>query len=189
MSPIFSGIVASGISGHLTPPWSPVGAYDAIASIQLTSSVSSIDVAIPSGYKNLIIRGFNISSQGNNAISVRLNNDTTNNYYWQAVDASGGGTPSGFSAGNVSYMAAGYTSHGGYSAPVVAQINDIDSTNKYKTMFAYGGNSANNAVTAYLGTYASVWTSFFPVTNLTIAHGAGGQSLQAGTTLNIYGVR
>ena len=31
MTPIIKGIVASGISGHLIPPYSPTGSYDALA--------------------------------------------------------------------------------------------------------------------------------------------------------------
>jgi hypothetical protein len=53
MSPILTGVIASGISGHLTPPWSPEGAHDALATVTLSASAASITFAgIPSGYKH-----------------------------------------------------------------------------------------------------------------------------------------
>ena len=51
------GIMASGISGHLTPPWSPEGAYDSLATVTLSASTASIEFAgIPATYKHLQVR-------------------------------------------------------------------------------------------------------------------------------------
>ena len=57
MSPILTGVIASGISGHLTPPFSPEGAYDALSTVTVGTAVSSITFAgIPNTYKHLQIR-------------------------------------------------------------------------------------------------------------------------------------
>lgn len=181
------GVVASSISGHL---WVPEGAYDALASVTLTADVYSINVAIPSGYKNLLIRGWNLSNNANNAVVIRLNNDSSASYDWQAVDApNSGATPSGFAILGSTYAIAGYTATTSYPAPSITQINDIDSTNKYKVVRAFGGNYANNTTVTYMGTYGSTWKNLSPVTSLTIAHGSAVNLLKTGTTLNVYGVK
>jgi hypothetical protein len=83
MSPILTGVIASGISGHLTPPWSPEGAYDALATVTLSTATASIEFAgIPSGYKHLQIRFIARSDYAGYAdgIKFQFNGDTGSNY-------------------------------------------------------------------------------------------------------------
>ena len=94
MTPILTGIIASGISGHLTPPWSPEGAYDALATVTVGStSLSSIVFSgIPTGYKHLQVRYIVKSARTGNPLdelNLRFNGDTGTNYAQHALAGDG----------------------------------------------------------------------------------------------------
>ena len=89
------GILASAISGNLG---GPVGAYDALASVTLAASASSITFAgIPSGYKHLQIRMNARTARsvvGTNLI-YSFNNDTSASYPWHYLTGDGSSPYSG----------------------------------------------------------------------------------------------
>ena len=79
MTPIIKGIVASGISGHLIPPYSPTGSYDALAVYTVPSGGASsiIFAGIPqSGYQHLQLRGIvranDTNPVGNNNLAMQI---------------------------------------------------------------------------------------------------------------------
>ena len=82
------GIWASQISGHL---WAPEGAYDALATVSLSTTTASVTFSgIPSGYKHLQLR---LIARTNRSASVdpmtlTFNNDTSGVY---SVGESGSG--------------------------------------------------------------------------------------------------
>ena len=186
MSPL-PGILASQTSGHL---WTPQGAWDAIASVELTSTVYSVNIAIPSGYKYLIIRGWNVSTGANNAVGCRFNNDAGSNYNYVGTDApSTGATPSGYASTTPTYAPLGYTGGATYPAVFESIIYDIDSTNKTKTTRGVTGNYANGTVTSYLTTLGAIWNSLNPVNSITLLHGDVSKVFNAGSSFYVYGVK
>lgn len=186
MSPL-PGIFASAITGNT---WTPQGAWDAIASVELASAVTSIDFQIPSGYKYLIVRGWNLSTSPSNGIGCRFNGDTAANYNYTGVDAaSNGTTASGFASINTIYVPIGYTATATYPGVFDTTIYDIDSTNKTKTTRTVTGNFTNGTSTSYLTTIAGVWNSFAQVSSVTVFHGDNTKVFNTGSSFYIYGVK
>ena len=87
MTPML-GIMASQISGHLTPPSS----YESIATYNPTSGQSVTFSSIPSTFKSLQVRILYLTSGADN-INYRLNGDTGTNYAVHYLFAAGSETP------------------------------------------------------------------------------------------------
>ena len=188
MSPILTGVIASGISGHLTPLYDgPEGAYDALASVTLTSTANSILFSgIPSGYKHLQIRGTLLSATSANN-PVRFNSDTGNNYTWHQIQGDGAGagayaaTPSdripwGLNSGNSSYPFA-----------TIIDILDYASTNKYKTVRALSGNDGTNNASSRIGIYYGNWRNLNAITSIFISN--DGNNMLQHSQFALYGVK
>lgn len=192
MTPILTGIVASGISGHLTPPWSPEGAFDALASVTLSSSASTITfTGIPNNYKHLQLRGINLSNGNDNNIMLRFNGVSSAAYSLHAIDGVGSTTGiSGGGSANATYASAGYTADGTFPGPVICDIFDYSSSTKNKTTRALGGSTRNGG-TEYIAYLSSAWYNTSPITTIEVIHGniAGGKTFSANTQFALYGVK
>lgn len=160
MTPILTGIVASGISGHLTPPWSPEGAYDALATVTLPATASSITFAgIPSGYKHLQLRFSATTTRSTYAVSdpfIVFNNDAfsgNTNYSWHYMRGDGSSTGAGSSASTWRVYAPGLMATNQGSGPAVGVIDILDYSNvsKNKTVRWLGGFDTNGTVSGYGG--------------------------------------
>lgn len=202
MSPILTGIVASGISGNLTPPWSPEDGYVALASITVPSGgTASITFnGIPSGYKHLQLRGIaqdNRATYNQSSFGFRFNGDSGSNYSYHFLQAgwSSGATVTESMAGATqtqAYTVCSITSSvsTNYFGAFVVDILDYSSVSKNKTIRGISGLDAPPA-TGYrpiprLGSGA--WYSTAPITSMTILSEFGTQFNQY-SQFALYGVK
>lgn len=188
MSPILTGVIASGISGNLTPPWSPEGGYDALATaIVPAGGASTITFSgIPQTYKHLQIR---YVAQGSSPdIAVQYNGDTGLNYsrhyfYGTGSSALAGGNPR--SSNN--WVEYGYipTATGNIFGVGVTDLLDYRNPNKFKvnkTICGYDNNSAG-----YIIMYSGAWYSTDPITSMTISDFSG--TFVENSQFSLYGVK
>jgi len=189
MSPILTGVIASGISGNLTPPWSPQGGYDALASVVTSGSTTQIITinSIPSGYKHLQVRATMNCTEVNN-MYLRLGDgsgpDSGANYSWhQSFSTGSSAVANGASSGTFSYI--GYNFNTAYPNSSIIDIIDYSSNSKHKTFFTLAGTEANG--TGYVQIWGGNWRSLNPVSSLSLTAGSG--YFNAGTKLDVYGVR
>ena len=178
MTPIL-GIMASQISGHLTPPSS----FYSIATI--TSSGTNLTFSsIPGTYKSLQIRGLGINNSGY-SMACFLNGDgTAANYSDQTL--AGNGTTAVANSSNAYFYNSFFQFSTTTSYPNVQIIDILDytSTSKYKTIRTFAGTSANTTNTNNLEVSSVLWASTAAITSIVI----GGATFQTGTTWALYGV-
>jgi hypothetical protein len=165
-------------------PWEPAGAYDALASVTLSASTSSITFAgIPSGYKHLQIRYSVLPTQVNQYSFLRFNGDTTtSNYRYHFIDAGGSGTPSSGTAQNAYsgiYVSTTYPGAG------ILDILDYSDINKFKTTRDLAGSDANGS--GNMNYYSNLWMSTSAITSINFSIQAGNYA--ATTTFALYGVK
>jgi hypothetical protein len=144
--------------------------YESIATVTVgAGGSSSIDfTSIPSTFKHLQIRQFNLNSVANQTIFIRFNSDTGSNYARHQVGGTGGVTyASGESSQTAGFIGfgAGSTSSG-YGAATITDILDYTNTNKYTTVRAISGNDYNGAGQIVLR--SSLWMNTAAVTGITI---------------------
>ena len=153
--PLFPGIFASAISGHLTP--ADAGSYFPIGEFTLASAQSEINFTnIPQTYTHLQIRLIarstrNVASSTETILGVRAGNgsiDTGNNYSYHALGGDGSSAFVGALTSNSS-MPLGYISAfnatAGQFGIAVIDILDYKSTNKNKTFRCLTGVDRNGA--------------------------------------------
>ena len=200
MSPILTGVIASGISGHLTPPWSPEGAYDALATATVPSGgLSSITfTGIPqTGYSHLQVRISAQSNRGTYGIDnpeLTFNSDTGNNYSWHSLTGDGAGT--GYNAvSTTSFIAVGDRTIGtgvsGTFGGIVIDLLDYAETTKYKTTRALGGADTNGVIAGFAGAISfssGLWQSTSAITSITLAPQHGSLFNQY-SSFALYGVK
>lgn len=164
MSPILKGIVASGISGHLTPAWSPEGAYDALASFTLSTATASVTFSgIPAGYKHLQIRALNKVESGTPDMMMYVNEDTGSSYKFKIFRTAGQGS----NATSENYTAASvYNPNSSNFQASIIDIADYSSSSKNKTTKVLVGRNQNDTSTGEVGFWTSVWLSNAPITSL-----------------------
>lgn len=200
MSPILTGVIASGISGHLTPPWEPEGAYDALATITVPSGgVASITFAgIPTGYKHLQLRVFaqtNRGTYGTDNVSLRINGDTGSSYAYHYLRGSGSAVASAGAASQTSVIellsqGAGTTTSGVFGAGIV-DILDYSSTSKYKTVKSLNGSDLNAGYSGsygYVSLVSGLWMNTAAVTSL-LFYPASGTAFTQYSQFALYGVK
>ena len=191
MSPIL-GIIASGISGHLTPPYDP-GAYYALASTTVPSGgVASVSFAgIPTGYQHLELRMFAHSNRATNPeyLKINFNGDTAANYSWHYLY--GQGATAGVGAGaNAAYMFSQYYGGAAQNANTygsgITEILDYASTNKYKTIRDLAGydDNGNGSVSMQSGS----WRNTAAISSIVITPG-GGTLIAQYSSFALYGVK
>jgi len=163
-------------------PWSPDGAFDALATVTLTSAASVTFAGIPNTYKHLQIRGLsNVTSW----IQLQLNGTTGNNYSYHEIrgngasaSASGGGTGDALMA-----LGAGST----YPTAFITDILDYTNTNKLKTVRTLYGSDQNGSGNVGLTSNLYI-TNTNAITSITLyAYSLG--NLPVGTTISLYGVK
>lgn len=193
MTPIL-GIWASQISGRL---WQPAGAYDALATVSLNATTSSVSfVGIPTGYKHLQIRYIartDMNSGGAwSPISLRFNSDTGSNY---SIHSLGGTGASPFAEGYASQT----STTGGFGAPStnvansfgagIIDILDYANTNKNKTSRVLNGIDNNGSGIVLL--QSGGWYSTAAINTITLGlYGStNGSNFLSGTQFALYGVK
>lgn len=196
------GIYASQISGHL---FTPSGAYDALASVTLSASASSITFAgIPTGYKHLQVRLIGRTSRGDYTIedaNLQINNDSGANYSWHRL-YSNPNVPNntvvaaaGVSAtyiNSVAILSTSTATSGMFGASII-DILDYASTTKYKTVRSFTGTDNNSdangtGVSGFMELSSGTWLNTSAITSLTFTNTTGGSYL-TNTQFALYGVK
>ena len=140
------GIMASAMSANL---WQPEGAYDSLATVTVPSggATSITFTGIPNTYKHLQIRIIaNVSTT--DAINIRFNGDTANNYALHRLEGNGSAASASASTtrSNIAILTgAGFASTASTFGASIVDILDYTSTNKNKTTRALSGSDRNGS--------------------------------------------
>ena len=193
MSPLLPGIIASGISGHLTPPWSPEGAYDALATVTVPSGgAATITFAgIPTGYKHLQLR-FNARTDyaGNEAFYFKYNSDSsssyTHHYLFGNGSTAGAVGATAASTGSLIFRPAGSTAGSNIFGVGIVDILDYQDTNKNKTIRNLGGIDTNGAGTIILT--SGLWINTAAINRIDITS-VNSSTIQQHSSFALYGVK
>jgi hypothetical protein len=177
------GIIASSISGHLTPAYDP-GSFFSLATVTLTSTVSTITfTGIPSEYKHLQIRALTASNSISGGTGMFFNADFGSNYKGHGVYGAGSGTPNNTNT-TVMY-APNFTGGAATTAPGMAIIDVLDysSNLKNKTIRCLDGYDANGS--GYVSLNSGLWLNTAPITSITFSL----TSFVTGCQFALYGVK
>jgi hypothetical protein len=176
MSPILTGVIASGISGNLTPPWSPEGAYDSLATVTVPSGgLASVTFAgIPTGYKHLQLRMSNTVGA-----TIRFNGDTTTSNYRYHVLVGTGTNAIAATTANNAYSPAGGTTG---TTVEILDILDYANTSKNKTLRSLGGFGDVSTGEAYIT--SNLWMSTAAINSITMT-----ASFPQNSQFSLYGVK
>ena len=188
MAPIL-GILASQISGHLTPTTGFVSIATTTVGAGGSSSVSF--TSISSAYKHLQLRilARTTAAVDNDGAYLIINSDSGANYAGHnlrgngGIMAAGAGTSQTF--GYVQRFAGGNQASGMFGAAVV-DILDYQNTNKYKTLRNIGGYDFNGTGNTYFA--SSLWMSTSAITSMTLTPSQGGNWAQY-TQFALYGIQ
>lgn len=185
------GIMASQISGHL---WSPEGAYDALATVTLSATASSISfVGIPSGYKHLQVRYLAKTSRAavNDYAKLEINADTTTtNYRSHTLNGDGAAAYAGTTANAIEIGGFPGNTNADMFGVGVLDFLDYTNTNKYKTIRMLDGFNQNSASTGtgYIELASGLWMSTSAITSIKITPGTG-PNFVTYSQFALYGVR
>ena len=176
------------LAGNTTwNPWSPTGAYDALATVTVGgTNVSTIDfVGIPTGYKHLQLR-YNQRTNTGGVINTTMtfNGDTAANYSWHGLY--GDGTSAlALGAASSSNVFTGVASSTATTFSVgVIDILDYANTNKFKTVRTLCGADWNGS--GYSVMYSGNWRSTNAVTSISFAFANAATQY---TTYALFGVK
>jgi len=184
MSPILTGIVASGISGHLS-----TNSFESIQTVTVGAGGSSTISfsSIPSTFKHLQIRYLAVTASGGNVL-VQVGNgspDTGSNYSRHQLY--GDGSSAGATATtSTNGMNTGYlpgTSN--YPGAGIADLLDYANTNKNKTLRSLGGGDVNGAG-GYISLWSGLWLSTSAINTIQITC-AG--SFNQYSSFALYGIK
>ena len=170
------------------------GSYDALATITLAATASSVVFAgIPLGYNNLELR---VTSKANRStyvddLGVRFNGVTTASYSWHRLYSFGSGSPSSDAgatqtAMNVGQIAGGTVNQSlGMGSALIEIVNYADAL-AYKTIRVYSGYDDNGQGAIQMG--SGNYQSFDPVTSITLLPLIG-SLFSANSSFELYGVK
>jgi len=164
--------------------------YTAIASITLSSSASSVTFSsIPQDYRDLVLAA-EITHTANANNRIRINNDSSAIYSFVQMFRGGSGAESNSGGGFTHFaMTPNFNPSTNSSEPMtsVCQIIDYSVTDKHKTVLVRT-NAVKNTVTDFQSIAAVGWryADTAAVTSLVFSASTG--DLQAGTTINLFGI-
>ena len=197
MSPILSSKAsmsaqAYGLLGVTAVPYSPTGAYDALATVTVPSGgqASITFSGIPNTYTHLQIRATARTNRASasDQFKLQVNGDTSSNYSIHSVYGNGSSAVSEGYSGQTNWNtfdtlpAASASSN--VFGEVIVDVLDYASTTKNKTMRALGGFDNNGNGNIILS--SSAWYSTSAITSLNII--AIGSFTQY-STFSLYGVK
>jgi hypothetical protein len=172
----------------------PQGAYDALATVTLSASASSITFAgIPTGYKHLQIRGIARSTTAGTAqdeIQLTMNGDSGSNYAYHFLYGNGS---SAVASGGTSqtYIRSGFAPRASATANafsgIVLDILDYANTNKNKTIRSLAGGDTNDT-NGLISLCSGVWLNTSAITSITFKPESG-NSFPQYSQFALYGVK
>jgi hypothetical protein len=184
MTPVLGIIASSTQQGRSTA----VGSYDALATITLSATTSSLTFAgVPTGYRHLQIRGIALSTSNGASYRLRMNGDTSANYVAHFILGEGSGSPSGGAVTSSTNTFIGTSPESTtFPGTFICDILDYASDNKNKVTRSFGGGDMNG-VGGYSVLYSGLWINTSPVISLTMFPGSG--SFQQFSSFTLYGVK
>ena len=201
MSPILSSKAsmsaqAYGLLGVTAVPYSPTGAYDALATVTVPSGgLSSITFSgIPSTYTHLQIRASWQLAVHDNTLAMRFNGDTGNNYSYHWLYGIGAGSGSAYRVANASRIEMGYNwssvtagTYSSFSGSII-DILDYTSATKNKTIRHLGGVDYNPGGQIHLN--SGLWYATpTPITSISLNANTYTDAFQQYSTFSLYGVK
>lgn len=183
---------ASSASNSITAVSPITGGYDALATVLLPSSASTVTFAgIPSGYKHLQIRGIAFgTAAASGPLAYRLNQDSTASYSNHILGGNGA-VSSAYPATSESYARLyGYydnLSNTSFPLAVVLDILDYANTNKNTTGRVLSGMEKNGANYGEVFLFSNAWYNTNAVTSIEIF--CSGQNLAVNSSFALYGVK
>lgn len=189
------GVIASSISGNLTPPVEFQGDYWAIASVTVPSGgLASISFAgIPSDFTHLQVRAIlrSTTGAGDGTITMRFNNDTGSNYSWHRLYGYGSGTGGTDNSTSTTGMAVGQSMGATPSLQsfpsMITDVLDYSSAVKNKTVRSLSGTDMNGDASGAIFFNSGAWYNTSPVTSITII--TNQTAFAEFSTFALYGVR
>jgi hypothetical protein len=183
MSPILTGVIASGISGNLA-----VGpSYESIATFTLGAATSSVTfTSIPSTYKHLQIRAVMKCTDSNNMFMQVGNGsiDTGANYSWHQLYGTGSTAYSnGAGSGTFSYI--GYNFNTSYPNPSIIDLVDYSSTVKRKSYKTMAGTETNGS--GFVQLWGGSWRSTSVIDTIRFTPGSG--NFNTNSIFALYGIK
>jgi hypothetical protein len=188
MSPILTGVIASGISGNLIPPTN----FESIATVNFTgSSATATFSSIPSTYKHLQLRILaRIDYAGSYERFLRLRfNGSTSGYVAHYLTGDGSSVTAGAETGLAHTYIAEIPTNGwttGIFGVGVVDILDYASTNKNKTTRSITGFDANGS--GYIRLVSGLWQNNIDAVNQIQVISDLGNYI-SGSQIALYGIR
>jgi hypothetical protein len=185
----------SAASSSITTPvaFTPEGAYDALATVTLSTSTSLIEFSgIPSGYKHLQIRGISRGASTGGSLIIRFDNNAVDaNYSRHIIYGEGSGSVvSGGSFNDLPGTAVGDFPTSSATANVYASyvIDILDYVNvaKNKTVRSLSGYDANGS--GFVQFRSGGWYSTSAIDTIRLYEN-GGSSFAANSSFALYGVK
>ena len=184
---ILPGIYASQITGHLVTT-----AYDSIATVNVSSTVSSVSfTSIPSTYKHLQIRYLARSTRTgftSDSLLLQFNSDTATNYNYHRLYGDGSTVTSDATTSSsniyISQATAANATSGMFAGGVL-DILDYADTNKNKTTRTLSGNDQNGSGLMFLN--SGLWRSTSAITSIVITPQSGSHAQYSSFAL--YGIK
>jgi hypothetical protein len=165
------------------------GAYDALASVTLSASASSVVFAgIPSGYKHLQIRAIFQPAVAGEQLFLRFNGDSSTNYNWHQLLGDGSAASAGYGTSATGARTAiltngsGSNFGGGY-----VDILDYANSSKNKTIRSLGGGDVNGAGGIVI-MRSNLWLNTSAITSIE-CRVSDGSNMSTYTSLALYGVK
>lgn len=184
------------LAGNTTwNPWSPTGAYDALATVTVPSGGAATVTfsGIPTGYKHLQIRALARQASGTGEAYGKLtfNGDTTSGNYYALHQIYGQGSSAAAGVDSSStYIQTGYfppsTSLANVYGAMVLDVLDYSSTNKNKTVRNFSGFDVNGSG-GFVLVRSGLWMQTAAITkiDMTVSNGIYAE----GTQFALYGVK
>jgi hypothetical protein len=188
------GVIASGISGHLTQP--DAGAMFPLGMVRVGSggAANITFSSIPSTYKHLQIRSISRTNHSSGTdgdyLKITFNNDTSANYANHSLRGNGSSAYAlGFSSQNAGWI--GRSGATGLSANIfgalVTDVLDYTSTSKAKTVRNLGGYDGNGSGIVELD--SALWFATpAAITSIKLESGSG-TAFEQYSTFALYGIK
>ena len=160
---------ASSASNSVTPiSFTPEGAYDALASIDVGSAGYNIIqfTSIPTGYKHLQLRWISRSNSGSYNPTIQFNGDTGANYSWHYLDGNGASATGGGASSQSNILLAGIDVTANTFATGIYDILDYANINKNKTFRGLQGCQYNTTGSSDL--WSGAWYSTAAINSISL---------------------
>jgi hypothetical protein len=164
----------------------PVGAYDALASVTLSSATNTISFAgIPSGYKHLQIRAHAQASTAGLA-RIRFNGDAGANYFGHDL-VGNGSSANAYAYPNINqvYIWPSSDSVSPYWSDAIVDVLDYSATTKNKTARVLCGYDANGS--GYIELVSGAWNNTAAINSIEITTNTG--NFTTNSQFALYGIK